>query len=96
MDSRLTDVLLYALPFALLTGGVFMAFQDVRAGGVLFLSAGLLSIWRRHEMTATQTYLESTRWRFLFRGGSAELRPQIFLLWGIGVIAVGIYWIVSG
>ena len=98
MTSERKELLLLGLTFALFASGVFVAsLRDIgRLGGVLILSAGILAMWRRNELAAAQNRVSATRWRFLIGGGAMVARPQLFLLWGLAVVAVGIGFLIAG
>jgi hypothetical protein len=95
MSSARKEAVISALVMALFASGIFTSVQHSRVGGVLILIAGILVVWRAHEMAAVQTRLSATRWRHLL-GGGAPVRPRIFILWGLGVAALGIGMFIAG
>jgi hypothetical protein len=88
MTSTNREFLKFAVPLTLFfAGGVTVLQGFTRAGAVLVIAAGVTAILFRAAMVAVQN-----------RGpwASAELRPRLFVLWGIGVVIVGIAWLIGG
>jgi hypothetical protein len=65
----------------------------------LIVSAGVAAILYRNTMAAAQNRLRTTRWRYLMGGAwtnMGSVRPQLFLLWGLGCVAIGVGLFIGG
>ena len=100
MDTERKDLLLYGLTIAFFVSGVFVGLQGLnRIAGTLIVSSGISAILCRNAMAAAQNRLRATRWRYLMGGASTNMRsarPQLFLLWGLGCVAIGIGLLIGG
>jgi hypothetical protein len=90
MTPEKHDVLFYALAFGLFSIAVFVGFQRYEKTSAGFvIAAGLSSIVFRHQMARAQRRINP------FPKPFESARPTTFVLWGIGLLVLGLAWLVN-
>lgn len=92
MNSTRRELLEFALTWTLfVAGGVAISQKFTNAGALLMMGAGVASILFRGSMAAVQNQIKAATW-----SPWGRVRPQVFVLWGIGLMVLGIAWLIAG
>lgn len=92
MNSTQREVLAFALTVTLfVAGAVAVSQRFTNAGAVLVMGSGVASILLRDSIAAAQNRIKAATW-----SPWAPVRPRVFVWWGVGLVVLGMAWLIAG